>query len=99
VRGKEPGADRTLADPELCSDLSQAEALRLQLQNPFSVHRTLRSQPGRQGSTARSRQSATSVFTTEQTPIFAASSILLEVLTCNLNRRKKWPEHIESRGL
>ena len=42
VRGEEPGADRPVADPELCCDLSKAVALRLQLQNLFAVHRTSR---------------------------------------------------------
>jgi len=42
VRGEEPRTDRTVSDPEFRGDLSQALVLRLHLQNPFSVHRTLR---------------------------------------------------------
>ena len=42
LRAQEPGADRSVADPELCGDLSQAVALRLQFQNLFLAHRTLR---------------------------------------------------------
>jgi hypothetical protein len=48
---------------------------------------------------ATSRQSATSVSRTGQTPILPASSLLLRRFTCNLNRRKKWPEQTESRDL
>jgi hypothetical protein len=42
LRAQEPGADRSVTDPELCGDLSQAVALRLQLQNLFRAHGTLR---------------------------------------------------------
>ena len=42
MRGLEPRADRSIANSELCGDLSQAETLCLQLKNPFWVHRTYR---------------------------------------------------------
>jgi hypothetical protein len=42
VRGEEACADCPVADPELRGDLAQAVALRLQLQNPCTVYRTLR---------------------------------------------------------
>jgi hypothetical protein len=42
LRAQEPGADRSVADPELCGDLSQAVALRLEFRNLFLAHRTLR---------------------------------------------------------
>jgi hypothetical protein len=32
MQGEEPGADRPVADPKVCCDLSQALALRLQFQ-------------------------------------------------------------------
>jgi hypothetical protein len=38
MRGQEPCADSPIANPQLFSDLSQAESVRLQLQNPASVH-------------------------------------------------------------
>jgi hypothetical protein len=65
----------------------------------YSLIVLLPSQPWRQGRSATSRPSATAVYTTEQTRIFAAGSILLEVFTCYPKRRKKWPEVTESRGL
>lgn len=46
---------------------------------------------GRQGSIATSRQSATSVFTMEQTPIFAASSILLRCSRATSTAEKSGP--------
>ena len=60
---------------------------------------SLRSQPGWQGSIATSIQSSASMYTTGQTRIFAAPSILLRSSLCNLNRKKKLPEDTESRGL
>ena len=42
LRAQEPGADRSVTDPELCGDLSQPVALRLQFQNLFLAHCTLR---------------------------------------------------------
>jgi hypothetical protein len=42
LRAQGPGADRSVADPELCGDLAQAVALRLQFQNLFLAHSTLR---------------------------------------------------------
>jgi hypothetical protein len=54
------------------SSLSDAVIFSLERLSPIS---TTRSKPRRQGSIAISRQSVTSVFTTEQTRFFAASSI------------------------
>jgi hypothetical protein len=42
LRAQERGADRSVADPELCGDLSQAVVLRLQFQNLFLAYRSLR---------------------------------------------------------
>ena len=42
LRAQEAGADRSVADPELCGDLSQAVALRPSIQNLFLAHSTLR---------------------------------------------------------
>jgi hypothetical protein len=38
MRGQEPCADSPIANPQLFSDLSQAESVGLQLQNPVPVH-------------------------------------------------------------
>jgi hypothetical protein len=42
VRGEESGSNRPVTDPQVCGDLSEAVALRLQFQNAFAVYSTLR---------------------------------------------------------
>jgi hypothetical protein len=64
----------------------------------YSLIVLLPSQPWRQGRIATSRPSATAVYTTEQTRIFAAGSILLRCSRATPSAEKSGPR-IQNRGV